>query len=81
MTDHLVCFTPKTGDGAFPPTGTLNEFLREEFGRKFVYTNEHGHPAIEEKLLEEFAKLSQTPPNRHFGLSRQYIFLDDGPCP
>jgi hypothetical protein len=38
----------------------LIEFLREEFGGKFVYTNEHGHPAIDEKLLEEFAKLSPT---------------------
>ena len=38
----------------------LIEFLREEFDGKFVYTNEHGHPAIDEKLLEEFARLSPT---------------------
>ncbi|MFH0957574.1 MAG: hypothetical protein V1897_02620 [Pseudomonadota bacterium] len=38
----------------------LIEFLREEVGGKFVYTNEHGHPAIDEKLLEEFSKLSPT---------------------
>jgi len=24
VTDHLVCFTPKTGEGVFLPTGTLH---------------------------------------------------------